>query len=110
MRATAEMIADDEWLRTGDLGYVDHDGNVVVDRLEELIKVSSYQVAPAELEECCSRIAAVLGRPDQQRGEVPMAMVVAASTVDALGKILRRLPRRSTRPSLTSAAAGQHPW
>ena len=32
-------------------GYVDRDGNVfIVDRLKELIKVSAYQVAPAELE------------------------------------------------------------
>jgi OPC-8:0 CoA ligase-1 len=48
---TADIIDAGGWLRTGDLGYVDGDGNVfVVDRLKELIKVSAYQVAPAELE------------------------------------------------------------
>ena len=41
----------DGWLRTGDAGRIDDDGNVfIVDRLKELIKVSGYQVAPAELE------------------------------------------------------------
>jgi acyl-CoA synthetase (AMP-forming)/AMP-acid ligase II len=80
--ATAAMLDPDGWLRTGDLGLVDHDGNVViVDRLKELIKVRGYQVAPAELEALLASHpavadAAVLGRRDPADGEVPVAVVV----------------------------------
>lgn len=87
--ATAEMIDDDGWLHTGDVGRVDGDGNVfVVDRLKDLIKVDALQVAPAELEgligthpavaEC-----AVVPRPDDRHGEVPVAVVVARDEVGA---------------------------
>lgn len=80
--ATAGILDADGWLRTGDLGYVDGNGNVfVVDRLKELIKVNAYQVAPAELEALLvthPQVAdvAVVGRPDEARGEVPVAVVV----------------------------------
>ena len=80
--ATAAMVDRDGWLRTGDLGLVDGDGNVViVDRLKELIKVSGHQVAPAELEALLATHpavadAAVLGRGDPDHGEVPVAVVV----------------------------------
>ena len=80
--ATAAMVDPDGWLRTGDLGLVDGKGNVViVDRLKELIKVSGHQVAPAELEALLATHpavadAAVLGRADPDRGEVPVAVVV----------------------------------
>jgi acyl-CoA synthetase (AMP-forming)/AMP-acid ligase II len=87
--ATAEMIDADGWVHTGDLGYVDVAGNVfVVDRLKELIKVNALQVAPAELEavigthpavaEC-----AVVPRPDERCGEVPVAVVVAREKIEA---------------------------
>jgi acyl-CoA synthetase (AMP-forming)/AMP-acid ligase II len=84
--ATAEILDADGWLGTGDLGYVDQDGNVfVVDRLKDLIKVSAYQVAPAELEVLLvahPRVAdaAVVGRPDERYGEVPVAVVVPRGT------------------------------
>ena len=89
LRQPAELIDRDGWLHSGDLGHVDADGNVfVVDRLKELIKVNALQVAPAELEavlgshpavaEC-----AVVGRPDERRGEVPVAFVVAREEVEA---------------------------
>jgi acyl-CoA synthetase (AMP-forming)/AMP-acid ligase II len=87
--ATAEIIDTDGWLRTGDLGMVDPEGNVfVLDRLKELIKVSGYQVAPAELEALLSAHpgvadAAVVGRPDERRGEVPVAVVVRRGEVGA---------------------------
>jgi acyl-CoA synthetase (AMP-forming)/AMP-acid ligase II len=86
--ATAAMLDPDGWLRTGDLGLVDGDGNVaIVDRLKELIKVSGYQVAPAELEALlCEHPAvvdaAVLGRPHPVHGEVPVAVVVPAPGAD----------------------------
>jgi acyl-CoA synthetase (AMP-forming)/AMP-acid ligase II len=87
--ATAEMVDAGGWLHTGDLGYVDEDGNVfVVDRLKELIKVSAYQVAPAELEALLAghpavADVAVIPRPDATHGEVPVALVVPRAEVDA---------------------------
>ena len=45
--ATAAMVDPDGWLRTGDLGLVDGEGNVViVDRLKELIKVQRLPGRP----------------------------------------------------------------
>jgi acyl-CoA synthetase (AMP-forming)/AMP-acid ligase II len=81
-QATAELIDDDGWLRTGDIGYVDEDGALyVVDRLKELIKYKGRQVAPAELEAVLLSHpaivdAAVLPSPDEKAGEVPIAFVV----------------------------------
>ena len=89
--ATEEAIDADGWLKTGDLGYVDDEGDVyVVDRLKELIKVSAYGVAPAELEALLLTHphvadAAVVGRPDEERGEVPVAAVVPRGDLDAGG-------------------------
>jgi acyl-CoA synthetase (AMP-forming)/AMP-acid ligase II len=85
--ATAEILDADGWLHTGDLGHVDADGNVfVTDRLKELIKVSGHQVAPAELEALlvthpAVADAAVIRRPDERRGEVPVAVVVRRGDV-----------------------------
>jgi acyl-CoA synthetase (AMP-forming)/AMP-acid ligase II len=87
--ATVEIVDADGWLHTGDLGYVDDDGNVfIVDRLKELIKVSAYQVAPAELEALLAghpavADAAVIPRPDATHGEIPVALVVPRGEVDA---------------------------
>ncbi len=81
--ATAELIDADGWLHTGDAGRIDADGNVfIVDRLKELIKVNALQVAPAELEALLATHpavaeCAVVPRPDERCGEVPVAVVVA---------------------------------
>jgi acyl-CoA synthetase (AMP-forming)/AMP-acid ligase II len=86
--ATAALIDQDGWLHTGDAGRIDADGNVwIVDRLKELIKVNGHQVAPAELEALLATHplvadAAVVGRPDPERGEIPVAMVVARKELD----------------------------
>jgi acyl-CoA synthetase (AMP-forming)/AMP-acid ligase II len=86
--ATAQMIDADGWLRTGDVGIVDAEGNVfVVDRIKELIKVNAHQVPPAELEALlvthpAVADAAVFPRPDERTGQVPVAAVVARGELD----------------------------
>lgn len=48
---TKRALTADGWLKTGDVGYEDSEGNFfITDRLKELIKYKGYQVAPAELE------------------------------------------------------------
>jgi 4-coumarate--CoA ligase len=80
--ATAATIDDEGWLHTGDIGHVDEDGHLfIVDRLKELIKYKGFQVAPAELEAMllthpAVADAAVIGRPDDEAGEIPVAFVV----------------------------------
>jgi 4-coumarate--CoA ligase len=96
--ATSAMIRDG-WLRTGDLGVVDADGYLFIrDRLKELIKVKGFQVAPAEVEAQLLRLpgiadAAVIGVPDDEAGERPMAFVVRQPgsdlTEDAIREALR---------------------
>ena len=92
--ATREMIDDDGWVHTGDIGRADEDGYLyVVDRVKELIKYKGYQVAPAELEAVVQSHpavsdAAVIPSPDTEAGEVPKAYVVikpgAAATTDEI--------------------------
>ena len=52
----------------------------IVDRLKELIKYKGFQVAPAELEAALVahpniQDAAVIGQPNDEAGEVPVAFV-----------------------------------
>ncbi|HEX5096196.1 MAG TPA: AMP-binding protein, partial [Acidimicrobiia bacterium] len=81
-KATADTIDRDGWLHTGDIGHIDEDGHLyIVDRLKELIKYKGFQVAPAELEALLLTHpsvadAAVIGRPDEACGEIPIAFVV----------------------------------
>ncbi len=85
--ATAETIDAEGWLRTGDIGYVDADGDFfIVDRTKELIKYKGMQVAPAELEAVILghpeiADAAVIGIADEEAGEIPKAFVVSKGTV-----------------------------
>ena len=79
------MRSPDGWVRTGDIGRFDADGYLfITDRLKELIKVKGFQVAPAELEALLCQHpdvadAAVIGRPDERAGELPVAWVVPRS-------------------------------
>ncbi|WP_132189662.1 MULTISPECIES: AMP-binding protein [Kribbella] len=73
---------DEGWYRTGDVGYLDADGDLfLVDRLRELIIVSGFNVFPSEVEEVLVsapgvREAAVIGVPSEETGEAVKAFVV----------------------------------
>ena len=94
-QATAESLTADGWLRTGDLAVIDADGFMFIrDRLKELIKVKGFQVAPAEVEAAlCAHPgvadAAVVGKPDAEAGEVPVAFVVRAAGSEVGEEALR---------------------
>ena len=87
--ATDSMLEKDGWLHTGDIGHIDSDGHLyVVDRLKELIKYKGFQVPPAELEALllthpAVADAAVVGIPDEEAGEIPVAHVVLRQGAEA---------------------------
>ena len=78
--ATAAAF-DDGWYRTGDVGWLEPEGWVhLTDRCKEMIKVSGFQVAPAEIEAVLHGHPAVVdcavfGVADERAGEVPVAAV-----------------------------------
>ncbi|HEY6309660.1 MAG TPA: hypothetical protein VIY52_02475 [Streptosporangiaceae bacterium] len=80
--ATAATIDADGWLHTGDVVVADREGwFTVVDRVKELIKYKGSQVAPAVLEAILLAYpavadAAVIGRADEEAGEIPTAVIV----------------------------------
>jgi acyl-CoA synthetase (AMP-forming)/AMP-acid ligase II len=87
--ATKATIDAEGWLHTGDIGYVDADGDFfIVDRTKELIKYKGLQVAPAELESVlvgnpAIADACVIGVADEEAGEVPKAFVVKKGEISA---------------------------
>ena len=98
--ATAETIVEDGWLRTGDIARVDEQGYLfIVDRLKELIKFKGFQVAPAELEATLVAMdgitdAAVVGMPDPEAGEIPVAFVVRAENAPSDDEIMAHMKER----------------
>ncbi|MFD7338190.1 4-coumarate--CoA ligase family protein [Streptomyces violascens] len=89
--ATADMIDENGWVHTGDVGRVDEDGWLyVVDRVKELIKYKGFQVAPADLEALllthpAVADAAVIGVYGADGNEVPKAFVVRQPGAPDLG-------------------------
>jgi acyl-CoA synthetase (AMP-forming)/AMP-acid ligase II len=80
--ANDDAFLEGGWLRTGDVGWLEPEGWLhITDRAKEMIKVSGFAVAPAELEAMLHSHPAVgdcgvYGVPDDRRGEVPKAAVV----------------------------------
>ncbi len=82
------------WLRTGDVGVLDEDGYLsIVDRKKDMLLYKGYNVYPRKLEELLHAQpgvagAAVVGRPDPEAGELPVAFVVAPGMSEADGATL----------------------
>ncbi|MFE7834667.1 fatty acid--CoA ligase family protein [Streptomyces sp. NPDC057474] len=79
---TARAVTADGWLRTGDVGVLDHDGNLrITDRIKDMFIVGGFNAYPAEIEQLLGlhpdvADVAVIGVPDARLGEVGKAYVV----------------------------------
>jgi long-chain acyl-CoA synthetase len=84
---TAKTIVDG-WLHTGDIGYLDSDGYLIlVDRAKDMIIRGGENIYPKEIESAiythpAVRETAVVGRPDPVYGEVPVAFVSVRDDAD----------------------------
>ncbi|PHB22000.1 o-succinylbenzoate--CoA ligase [Bacillus pseudomycoides] len=84
--ATRETIIDG-WLHTGDLGYLDEEGFLyVLDRRSDLIISGGENIYPAQIEEVLLANpkvaeAGVVGKADEQWGQVPAAFIVKAADI-----------------------------
>lgn len=91
---TAKTITDG-WLHTDDLGHIDAEGFVTITgRKSDLIISAGENIYPREIEEALVehpsvKEVAVIGVPDEVRGEVPKAFVIGEEGVELDEKELR---------------------
>ncbi len=86
---TKKTITPDGWLRTGDVGVLDEEGNLrITDRIKDMFIVGGFNAYPAEIEQLLGlhpdvADVAVIGVPDARLGEVGKAYAVrrAGSTL-----------------------------
>ncbi|MCJ7798617.1 MAG: AMP-binding protein [Polaromonas sp.] len=73
-----------DWCRTGDLARLDADGYLWYEgRADDIFKAAGYRIGPGEIENCLVKHravanAAVVPKPDKERGAVVKAYVVLA--------------------------------
>jgi long-chain acyl-CoA synthetase len=78
---TAEALRGG-WFHTGDIGYRDEDGYLfLVDRVKDMINTAGFKIWPREVEEVlykhpAIKECAVVGIPDELKGEIAKAFVV----------------------------------
>lgn len=81
MPGLTDMTLRNGWLFTGDLAKLDEEGYIyIVDRKKDLIIVKGINVYPREIEEILHKYepieaAAVIGLPDHNSGEIPVAYI-----------------------------------
>jgi len=101
---TAEVLSPDGWFRTGDMGMLLDGGYLkITGRRKEMIICSGENVWPGEIENVLIQHpavseAAVVGVPDNLRGETPKAFVALqpgakCAVEELLGHCRQKLPR-----------------
>lgn len=94
--ATNEALRDG-WLLTNDLGRRTAEGYIkYIGRADDVIISSGYRVGPAEIERTLGthdavKAAGVVGIPDEDRGEIPKAVVVLTDASEASRELEERL-------------------
>ncbi|MBR6794771.1 MAG: AMP-binding protein, partial [Clostridia bacterium] len=91
--ATAAVLTRDGWFSTGDLGYIDADGDIfITGRKKNVIVLNNGKnVFPEEIEDYLAQIdliaeAVVIGRPDAQ-GEITALTAVVFPDFDRAAEI-----------------------
>ena len=91
------------WFHTGDIGVRDDDGYLyIVDRLKDMIVSGGENIASSEVERVLYEHesvveVAVVGRPDDRWGEVPVAFVVVRTDRDDHARGAHRALPRAAR-------------
>ena len=97
----------DSWCRTGDMAVMDLDGYLWYQgRADDMFKAAGYRIGPSEVENCLVKHpavanAAVVPKPDAERGALVKAYVVLAAghvASDALIEELQRHVRGKLAP------------
>ncbi|MEM2224708.1 MAG: acyl-CoA synthetase [Candidatus Caldarchaeum sp.] len=95
------------WNYTGDMAYRDEEGFFwFVGRSDDVIKSAAYRISPHEVEDALAKYpavaeAAVIGVPDQERGQVVKAFIVLKqgfTASDALREAIRQFVKRRIAP------------
>jgi long-chain acyl-CoA synthetase len=100
---TAQVIRQD-WLWTGDLGYLDEDGFLhLTGRSREMIKTGAHRVSPWEIEQLINGVAgvketAVLSMPDRLLGDVIRACVIADLPTETLRRDILQVCKARLAP------------
>ena len=102
--AATEAKITHNWFRTGDIGYRDDDGFLwFVGRTDDVISSAGYRIGPGEIEDSLIRHpavlqAAVIGKPDDLRGQIVKAFVVLGKNYhpdEDLAKEIQQAVRKS---------------
>ena len=89
----------DSWCRTGDMAVMDEDGYLWYQgRSDDVFKAAGYRIGPSEIENCLVKHAAVANaavvpKPDPERGAVVKAYVVLAPGFDGSAALIDELQR-----------------
>jgi len=89
----------DSWCRTGDTAVMDADGYLWYQgRADDVFKAAGYRIGPSEIENCLVKHpavanAAVVPKPDAERGAVVKAFVVLAAGFSASAELVAELQR-----------------
>jgi acetyl-CoA synthetase len=90
---------DNSWCRTGDMAIMDEDGYLWYQgRSDDMFKAAGYRIGPSEIENCLVKHAAVANaavvpKPDPERGAVVKAYIVLAAGFQASEELVAELQR-----------------
>ncbi|HEU5296918.1 MAG TPA: AMP-binding protein, partial [Burkholderiaceae bacterium] len=96
-RAKFTADPDDSWCRTGDTAVMDDDGYLWYQgRSDDMFKAAGYRIGPSEVENCLVKHpavanAAVVPKPDAERGALVKAFVVLAEGARASDALIAEL-------------------